>query len=361
MDTHTRDYDTTMAAITARLLVFLRGFEQLQQDLDFRQPARAQSQLRAAGEDLFATLPTTLGQLVVPSQRQAAHVQLQAAVERWAQALAQFLDDTPAGFGAAFIASRRLLCEGLRLAYEVREHFPSLQPFWQLDTAPAICDSSPESVAPRVGVMHLPATSSHAEYALYVPETYTPARRWPLIVCLHGAYGHGHEYLWTWLRVARSHGCLILAPKSTAQTWSLTNPAIDIGSIRAMLTALAARYQIDPGRLYLSGLSDGASFAYVLGLSCGSLFTGVAPIAGVLHPVADPLLRAKQGADLPLLVVHGAQDFIFDVRSVRSHCALLAKLGYRVTYRELPDWGHAYTNTINEQLVWPWFAGLTEP
>jgi hypothetical protein len=46
------------------------------------------------------------------------------------------------------------------------------------------------------------------------------------------------------------------------------------------------------------------------------------------------------------------------VRSVRSSCELLQKIGYNVTYTELPEWGHAYTYSINEQLVMPWFASL---
>ncbi len=354
MDLQTHDYDTAIAAATARLVIFLRVFEQLQQDLDFRHPAPAQARLRAASDNLFPNLPAYLATRVAPLDRQAGHAQLQAAVACWAQAVRQFLDATQADFGLAFIASRRLLCDGLKLTYDVREHFPLLQAYWLNESALANLathDARVPDVDVPVGIMHMPATAAHGEYGLYIPETYSPTSRWPVIVCLHGAYGHGHEYLWTWLRTARSHGCVVLAPKSCGPTWSLVNPAIDIESIKAMLAAVAARYQLDNGRIYLSGLSDGGSFAYVFGLSCPSLIAGVAPIAGVLHPVVDPLLRQKQGLDLPLFVVHGAQDFIFDVRSVRSQCALLEKLGYRITYTELPDWGHAYTNAINEQLV----------
>ena len=363
MDSLPKDYDSAIAAVTARLLVFLRVFEALQQDIDFRHPALTQARLRTVSQGLFPALPAYLAALPVPAQRHTAHSQLQLAVNCWAQAVVHFLDDTQAGFALAFINSRRLLCDGLLQAYAVREYFPVLQAFWVTETAlPELArlDARVPDVDVPVGVMHMPATASHGEYGLYVPENYTPSLRWPVIVCLHGAYGHGHEYLWTWLRVARSHGCVILAPKSFGPTWSLTKPAVDIDSIQAMLAALKTRYAIDTGRIYLSGLSDGGSFAYVFGLSCPSLVAGVAPIAGVLHPAADQLLRAKQGIELPLFVVHGAQDFIFDVRAVRSQIALLEKLGYRITYTELPHWGHAYTNTINEQLVWPWFATLAE-
>ena len=32
-----------------------------------------------------------------------------------------------------------------------------------------------------------------------------------------------------------------------------------------------------------------------------------------------------------------------------------------VRYTELPDWGHAYTYSINETLVLPWFEQLPRP
>jgi len=356
-----RDYDDGMAAITTRLLACLRGFEQLQQDIDFTQPRAAQQRLSDMNDDLLADLPARLAALMPPAALQAAHRQLGAALEVWSRAVARLLAGSGPDFGLAFIESRRLWCEGLALAYGVRGEFPALQAYWlsadALSRVASIDMPAADNSLP-VGVQQEAAGERHAAYALYVPECYTPSRAWPVIVCLHGAYGHGHEYLWTWLRVARSEGCIVLAPKSRAPTWSLQAPDVDIESIRAMLTAVGERYHLDGRRIFLSGLSDGGSFAYLLGLSCPSTFAGVAPIAGVLHPIADRLLRAKQGIDVPMLVVHGARDFIFDVRTVRSSCALLDKLGYAITYTELPDWGHAYTDGINERLVWPWCTAI---
>lgn len=356
-----REYDDGMAAITTRLLDFLHFYERLQQDIDFTQPRAAQQELREVSEALLAGLPVQLAALMPPATLQTAHRQLCAALEVWTRAVARLLAGSGPDFGLAFIESRRLWCEGLALAYGLRREFPALQGYWCSDDARSRLtnfDTPAAETTVPVGVQQEAASSSHAAYALYVPECYTSTRAWPVIVCLHGAYGHGHEYLWTWLRVARSQGCIVLAPKSRGPTWSLLEPELDIESIRAMLASLAERYHIDAQRIYLSGLSDGGSFTFLLGLSCPSLFAGVAPVAGVLHPVADRLLRAKQGLQLPLFVVHGARDFIFDVRTVRSNCALLEKLGYPITYTELPEWGHAYTDSINERLVWPWFAAL---
>ncbi len=354
-----RDYDDGMAVITTRLLAFLRFHEQLQKDIDFTQPRAAQQCLREQHDACLSALPAQLAMLMPPPALQAAHRQLGAALDVWSRAVARLLAGSGPDFGLAFIESRRLWCEGLALAYGVREAFPALQAYWVTDEAlarVATLDTAAADARVAVGVQQEAASDSHAAYALYVPESYTPSRAWPVVVCLHGAYGHGHEYLWTWLRVARSQACIVLAPKSRGPTWSLLEPAVDIASIRAMLAALGERYHIDTARIYLSGLSDGGSFAYLVALSCPSLIAAVAPVAGVLHPIADRLLRAKQGVEVPLLVVHGARDFIFDVRTVRANCALLEQLGYQITYTELPEWGHAYTDDINARLVWPWFA-----
>ena len=355
------DHDTAITAATTQLLVWLRSFEALQEDIDFRLAVAAQARLRAASADLLPGLSATLAALAPPAELKSAHRQLLAVVDYWTLAVRRFLAGSGQNFGQAFIDSRRALCEGLFLAYALRKHYPVLQSYWLSDDAVAdvaTLDVRVPGIEVPLGAQQLPATDAHAPYALYVPESYTPARAWPLIVGLHGAYGHGHEYLWTWLRAARSRGYLVLAPKASQSTWSILNPAVDIGSIRAMLDEVGARYTLDPRRVYVSGLSDGGTFAYLLGLSCPALFAGVAPIAGVLHPVADALLRQKQGIELPLFVVHGARDWIFDARAARSNCALLEKLGYAITYTELPDWGHAYTNSINERLVLPWFESL---
>ena len=93
-----------------------------------------------------------------------------------------------------------------------------------------------------------------------------PERPLTLIVALHGGYGQGSEYVWTWLRPARSRGYAILAPKSLDVTWDMTVPSLDTRSVTRMLDEVTAEYSIDSARVYLSGLSDGGIFTYILGL-----------------------------------------------------------------------------------------------
>jgi phospholipase/carboxylesterase len=121
-----------------------------------------------------------------------------------------------------------------------------------------------------------------------------------------------------------------------------------------MLEEVCTTYAVDRKRVYLSGLSDGGTFTYLFGLSSAELFAGIAVIAGEMHAMVDPLLRRSQGKTVPM-----PQDFIFDVAFTRQSVTLLQRLGYNVTYQELPDWGHAYTYTINEQRVLPWFESIS--
>ena len=53
---------------------------------------------------------------------------------------------------------------------------------------------------------------SRGGFSLYVPEYYTPDRAWPLVMALHGGSGNGRGFLWSWLRAARSHGAILIAP-----------------------------------------------------------------------------------------------------------------------------------------------------
>jgi len=350
-------YREAVERIEEKLLPFLRTFEKLQEEIHLGRVGEAQTRLREAGGDLFPTLTAEIAALSPPESLEEFHTKLSEAASSLAEAYTTFLSGKGQQFAQAFLDSRRALCRGLYLLYDLRVQLPILQQYW-LPPAPAAPETRAPGVEVPVGFSHKPTINTHMQYSLYVPENYTPQQTWPLIVCLHGGYGRGDEYIWPWLRPAKSKGYLLLSPKSAGPTWSVLNPPLDIRSIQAMLEEVCTTYAVDRKRVYLSGLSDGGTFTYLLGLSCAELFAGIAVIAGEMHAMVDPLLRRSQGKTLPMLIVHGAQDFIFDVAFTRQSVTLLQRLGYNVTYQELPDWGHAYTYTINEQRVLPWFEGI---
>lgn len=335
----------------------LRALEHAQQTILFNHVGTAQRALHEAAGDLLSRVITELDSLTPPRSFDATHHAFKRSLVRLETALSAFCANRSwPEFATAFMLSRGEQCKALETLYGLRDNLPLLEPYFRLpDAAPPMADATHDT---GLGVAHHASGSAHNEYSLYVPEYYDAGKDWPLIVCLHGGHGRGDEYLWSWLRAARSRGYILLSPKSIGPTWSIMQPSIDIDSINAMIDSVVGHYAIDSARTYLTGLSDGATFSFLLGLEHAERFAGVAPIAGVLSPTADFMLRGKQGIDLPIHVIHGAHDMIFPVETARSTSELLRSLGYRITYTELPDWGHALTYAINTDLVLPWIERL---
>ncbi len=361
MDTITTQYWATVQKTEEQRLPFLRTFEEIQEEIHFGREREAQERIRTAAEHIFPALTEAMSKLTPSEEDQSFHAKFCEALSCCSEAYTSLLKGAGRNFAEWFLRSRQAQCQALYLLYNLRAQLPTLRQYWvtpeALPSWQQLETRDPGLTVP-VGFTHKGRTDTHHEYSLYVPETYTSQQSWPVIVCLHGGYGQGNEYIWTWLRPAKSNGYILLSPKSIGPTWSVLQPPLDIRSIQAMLTEVCETYNVDRKRVYLSGLSDGGTFSYIFGLASAELFAGIAPIAGDFHPMMDLLLRQKKGIDTPLLVVHGAHDKIFPIETARQACQLIERIGYKVTYRELPDWGHAYPYKINEQIVLPWFASL---
>src|SRR4029079_18437224 len=92
---------------------------------------------------------------------------------------------------------------------------------------------------------------SRGGFSLYVPEYYTPDRAWPLVMAMHGGAGNGRGFLWSWLRDARSHGAILVAPTATTDaaksktTWALMGEDTDTPNLMRILEQIRSRYNID--------------------------------------------------------------------------------------------------------------------
>jgi phospholipase/carboxylesterase len=344
-----------------QVLPFLRAFESLQEHIHLGKIKQHKEELFDQVGDLFPPVNNALEELeklTIPPACESFHHKWREAVAHLEDAYTSFLTGSESNFLVAYMQSRRAFSLGKYLLYDLRLSLPMLQQYWVLpEMLPRLTELETGVVGDGVkaGVMHRPSTDDHGEYSLYVPEYYDSSRRWPLIIAMHGGHGRGDDYLLTWLRPAKSKGYIVLSPKSLDRTWSIQQPGLDIRSILSITEELLDEYAIDTGRIFVTGLSDGGTFSYALGLSCPKLFAGIAPVAGVLAPWFD----LEQSKTLPVFIVHGAQDFIFPVVTARTAHALLAQQGFEnLTYKELPDWGHAYTYSINESLLLPWFESL---
>jgi phospholipase/carboxylesterase len=192
---------------------------------------------------------------------------------------------------------------------------------------------------------------SRGGFSLYVPEYYTPDHRWPLVMALHGGSGNGRGFLWSWLRDARSQGAILIAPTAMGSTWALMGEDTDTPNLGRILDFVQSRWNIDPARMLLTGMSDGGTFCYVTGLESASPFTHLAPIAATFHPLMAEMAGAERMRGLPIFLVHGRLDWMFPVQVARQTCDALTAAGARVSYRELDDLSHCYPREMNGPIL----------
>ncbi len=207
----------------------------------------------------------------------------------------------------------------------------------------------------NVGVMHVGGPpGTRGAFSLYVPEYYDAAHSLPLVVALHGGSGNGGVFLWSWLREARTRGLILIAPTARGATWSLMEPEIDGPNIDDMVAQVAGEWQIDSSRQLLTGMSDGGTFTYVLGLRAGCRFTHLAPIAASFHPLLMTFADADRVRGLPVHIVHGRHDWMFPPEMAQEAARSLRQTGAHVVCREIADLAHSYPRDENGAIL-DWF------
>jgi poly(hydroxyalkanoate) depolymerase family esterase len=140
----------------------------------------------------------------------------------------------------------------------------------------------------------------------YVPETVQ--RGCALVVVLHGcgqtaaAYDLGAG----WSTVARHYGFALLMPQQqssnnahTCFNWfnpeHTTRDRGEAGSIRQMIAYMVRNHDIDPKRIFVTGLSAGGAMTSVMLATYPEVFAGGAIIAGLPYGVASNMPEALQG------------------------------------------------------------------
>jgi poly(hydroxyalkanoate) depolymerase family esterase len=137
-----------------------------------------------------------------------------------------------------------------------------------------------------------------------------------LVVVLHGCtqtaagYDHGSG----WSRLADDHGFVLLYPEQQRANnpngcfnWFTPEDTVRGGgealSIRQMIAAVVARHGIDPGRIFVTGLSAGGAMTSVMLATYPEVFASGAIIAGLPYGSASGVVQA-----LDRMRGHGAVD-----------------------------------------------------
>ncbi len=196
-----------------------------------------------------------------------------------------------------------------------------------------------------------------AAYQVYVPRDYDGSRPWPVILFLHGAGERGTDgLLQTEVGIGSAirrnpsrYPALVVMPQSPRDSVWQGAPA---QAALAALDRTIAEFNIDPARVYLTGMSMGGNGSWYLAYHHPDRFAALAVICGFVSPFRAVRSFVPDGegtlyerlaeriAHLPVWLVHGAADPVVPVVESRAmHDALKAR-GGDVHYVELPNVGH---------------------
>lgn len=154
-------------------------------------------------------------------------------------------------------------------------------------------------------------------YRLFLPKDYTGGKPVPLVLNLHG-YGSNalEQELYTgFYSVADTAHFIVVHPNGLRdatgrQYWNTfempSQNANDLGFLNALLDSLQARYNIDPQRIYSTGMSNGGFMSYDLACNMSHRIAAIASVTGSM--LNARLTTCKPPRPVPVMEVHGTAD-----------------------------------------------------
>lgn len=176
-------------------------------------------------------------------------------------------------------------------------------------------------------------------YTVFIPRDYTPSKKYPTIVFLHGIGESGSDgkkptTVGIGPAIAKRKGNFPFIVVFPQTGWDWTSDKSD----QIMLDALdhvKKNYSVDESRVSLTGMSSGGKGVWALGAKHTDLFAALVPMGGYAYTDAVPKLK-----NMPIWALHNSGDFIVPVGGTRDMVKRLRAEGNNVHYDEFKTSGH---------------------
>lgn len=192
-----------------------------------------------------------------------------------------------------------------------------------------------------------PGPDDGLDYLVYLPADYgkDAARRWPLVVFLHGMADRGGE-----LARLRAVALPRLVERRGNLAYVLVVPHCPDGMVwptrrlDKLLDQVLSEQRVDPKRVVLTGLSMGAMATWRWGMAEPERFAALVPIAGGVAP--DDVDELK---GMPIWAFHGDADPVLPIDAHRRIVDAAKAAGAVTRFTAYPGVGHncwdrAYAN-----------------
>ncbi|MCA8997280.1 MAG: hypothetical protein KDA80_09840, partial [Planctomycetaceae bacterium] len=199
-------------------------------------------------------------------------------------------------------------------------------------------------------------------YAVFIPPNYTPHRRWPTVLFLHGASNRGTDgrsQLVTGLPAAirtnpDQYPFLAVFPqcedtRSSVMTGWTDDPREAARALR-ILSEVEREFSVDREHELLAGLSMGANGVYEIAAQDPQRWRGLIVVSGRCSESI-----ASRIASIPLWVFHSRKDALIPFEDCQRTIDLIRDAGGHVNFSEVPGEAHdisAVTFTQSELARW---------
>ena len=236
----------------------------------------------------------------------------------------------------------------------------------------AIAKLTPDNVAAGVQEWTTKCPDGHDRpYWVYVPTEYDPAKRYPLLVCMHGGVsgwpmkgeegeGSAGEYsVEHWLSSMTTDqkkevvilGCSAGVPETgeEAMWWHTVGQR----NVLHMVSETKRRVSIDDDRVIVNGVSDGGSGTFGFAYRMPDTFAGFYSMIG--HPLvasADGTavwLENLKGSNI--YAFNGGKDPLYPARRTTPIYDQANELGATIKHKTYPELGHGVNDVIDDEVA----------